>query len=90
MDINGHAINDVKHRLITEGDRGSEADGFEFGIVGHLPPLEREMQWPRVGGGALRNWELRRGGGQTSYGLILRIIQLLDTRSCHLRYHTNG
>jgi hypothetical protein len=33
-----------------------------------------ERQWGR----ALRDWELRKGGSQISYGLMLRIIQLLD------------
>lgn len=33
-----------------------------------------ERQWGR----ALRDWELRKGGSQISYGLMLRIFQLLD------------
>ena len=41
-------------------------------------------------GEGVYDWVLRRVENQTPDELMLLIIQLLDMRSCHVRYHTNG
>src|SRR5690242_20127918 len=57
----------MKQRLNRTVDRGYQADGFEFRLSSHWPPPRRERQWGR----AFRDWELRIGENQISYGFIL-------------------
>ena len=41
-------------------------------------------------GEGVRGWVLRRVESQISNGFVLVMVNVLDLRSCHVRFHTNG